>query len=41
MSHFRILVPSGSKAAGFDWNIACKGRMEFIKIRTRNVDGVT
>jgi hypothetical protein len=32
---------SWSEAAGFDWNITHKARMEFIKIRTRNVDGVT
>jgi hypothetical protein len=27
--HVRILVPSWSEVDGPDWNIACKGRMEF------------
>ena len=29
--HVRILVPSWSEADGPDWNIACKGRIEFYK----------
>ena len=29
--HVRLLVPSWSEQDGFDWNIACKGRMEFYQ----------
>ena len=29
--HVRILVPSWSEQDGPDWNIACKGRMEFYR----------
>lgn len=29
--HVRILVPSWSEHDGFNWNIACKGRMEFYQ----------
>lgn len=29
--HVRIQVPSWSEQDGPDWNIACKGRMEFYR----------